>query len=754
MGLILKLNEFFVEGHEQDKSHVLLHVIQPSTPEEEKTKGYFFAISEINNGDKEDVLNLQRIIDEIENEYYESKDLAEKNTLETVLEKINQENGFIFSEKASLNFLVGVIVGNELIFSYHGRPETLFFYKNKNKEYNKINLIELEYEENTNKIFQQVVQGKINAGDFFFVATKRVMEYFSEDRVQKIVTSRNTEQSSAHLEKVLTGIRNGMSFGGIIIHMDQNNETTTPTIHKPLPVIAKSNEYSLSDTERKTANTLAPTLTTEFNNRLGRMMNNKKNEGMENIPNQTTTQISSIHLREHRSPTTPPDPVNFITILKNITIFMAVAGKKIGQLFLILTKALIRLFKNFILLFIALFNIGQRRKEIIENWKSAINNRKNNFKNLPLLTKILGGISIIAIIIFISSVFYLQYNKKKATENKQYIEQLTLIKNKADSAESSLIYNNNAEALKTAEEAEKILTGFSCREDDKENCDGITDQLKNIGAKARKMLFTEPQILVDWGELGFTNINKIFKINNLIVGYSNSESTLRLYNTMTKENKDITPEQNKLIGYEFSAVPKENDYALLVDNTNQIAVKLNPQTNNLENSEISYPNENSSISSIKGAIIYSQKLYTLDIMNNMVYKHQNTKTGFGPGNNWRVDDSENLRDAVDITIDGSIYILKSNGEIYKFTKGAKESFNITGLDPVLTNGNRIYTYNEWQNIYILDTAEKRIVTVDKEGKLIRQYKIENMSPSADMIVEEENGYIYLLDNNQLSQIEI
>ena len=45
----LNLNEFFVEGENQELSHVLLHIIQPSTPEEEREKGYFFAACEINN---------------------------------------------------------------------------------------------------------------------------------------------------------------------------------------------------------------------------------------------------------------------------------------------------------------------------------------------------------------------------------------------------------------------------------------------------------------------------------------------------------------------------------------------------------------------------------------------------------------------------------------------------------------------------------------------------------------------------------
>jgi hypothetical protein len=37
----IEINEFFIEGGDQKKSHVLLHITEPSTPEEED-RGYFF----------------------------------------------------------------------------------------------------------------------------------------------------------------------------------------------------------------------------------------------------------------------------------------------------------------------------------------------------------------------------------------------------------------------------------------------------------------------------------------------------------------------------------------------------------------------------------------------------------------------------------------------------------------------------------------------------------------------------------------
>jgi len=104
---MLELHEFFVEGGDQDKSHVLLHITEPSTPEEEE-KGYFFAVAEINNGTIEQIEHLQQMIDDLESGYYETDDEEDstsakatadkKNAFEISLEYINRRGHHILQE--------------------------------------------------------------------------------------------------------------------------------------------------------------------------------------------------------------------------------------------------------------------------------------------------------------------------------------------------------------------------------------------------------------------------------------------------------------------------------------------------------------------------------------------------------------------------------------------------------------------------------------------------------------------------------
>ena len=66
---ILEVQEFFVEGRDLGKAHVLLHIAEPSAPHE-KERGYFFALAEVMNGYQEQVQILQELIDRIEAGFY------------------------------------------------------------------------------------------------------------------------------------------------------------------------------------------------------------------------------------------------------------------------------------------------------------------------------------------------------------------------------------------------------------------------------------------------------------------------------------------------------------------------------------------------------------------------------------------------------------------------------------------------------------------------------------------------------------
>jgi len=241
----IEIHEFFVEEGNQERSHVLLHITEPGSPEEKK-KGYFFAIAEINNGSLEQIEHLQQMIDDLETGYYETENEENKNAFEITLEYVNRRGHHILEYKDSLiNCLVGVLHGDKLSFAYHGIPSAILFYKENNEIQQMTILEENETELNNKQLFSSLMQGNINTGDYFYLATPHVNDYFTFDRIKKILTTRNTRQSASHIQKVLKDLNSELSFGGIIVHLPDKNEL----IKNGKRII--SNEYGSTDSLNK-----------------------------------------------------------------------------------------------------------------------------------------------------------------------------------------------------------------------------------------------------------------------------------------------------------------------------------------------------------------------------------------------------------------------------------------------------------------------------------------------------------------------
>ena len=152
---------------------------------------------------------------------------------------------------------------------------------------------------------------------------------------------------------------------------------------------------------------------------------------------------------------------------------------------------------------------------------------------------------------------------------------------------------------------------------------------------------------------------------------------------------------------------------------------------------------------------YTSNLYLLEKGSSDISRYASTDSGFASKKTWLADDVvADFSAAVDWVIDGTIWILMRNGEVERYSQGNKLSFSIKGLAPQLAGGDAIYTSEETQNLYILDSSGGRIVVVDKEGNSQAQYLAPELSGAKGIVVAEEEGKIIVLKEGKLLSIEI
>ena len=157
--------------------------------------------------------------------------------------------------------------------------------------------------------------------------------------------------------------------------------------------------------------------------------------------------------------------------------------------------------------------------------------------------------------------------------------------------------------------------------------------------------------------------------------------------------------------------------------------------------------------SIGGLGVYYGNIYVLD-KNGQVLKFVSSDGEFSKTNYFPKDTFPNLSKDQSLTIDGSVWILLSDGTILKFTKGNSDNLNVSGLDKPLLNPTRIFTNADTDNVYILDNGNSRIIVFDKNGSYKSQYQTQILKNAKDFEVLEKDKKIYVLSGNKIYGIDI
>ncbi len=155
---------------------------------------------------------------------------------------------------------------------------------------------------------------------------------------------------------------------------------------------------------------------------------------------------------------------------------------------------------------------------------------------------------------------------------------------------------------------------------------------------------------------------------------------------------------------------------------------------------------------------YYGNLYVLDAAANQIFRYWAAADGYPnpPDKYFAEGIPVNLSGAVDMTIDGAIYVLYNNGHIAKFLSGEPQPFEITGLDVPLKNPVAIVSPAEdAPYLYVADAGNQRIVQLSKEGQFIAQFKPKTAKGDIvfddlrDMFIHPADGKMYILNGNAL-----
>lgn len=158
---------------------------------------------------------------------------------------------------------------------------------------------------------------------------------------------------------------------------------------------------------------------------------------------------------------------------------------------------------------------------------------------------------------------------------------------------------------------------------------------------------------------------------------------------------------------------------------------------------------------IRSMEYYGGNLYLLDTAKSRIWKYVATDLGFSETREYLNPDTlPDLSQATGMVIDGGVWAGTRDGHVLRFLQGREQTFVPQGVEPVLGKTLIVTTTEENKNLYILDTDNKRVVVLDKDGVYLAQYVWAGPLTPTNLIASEKMKKIVLLAGGKLYSIEL
>ncbi|KKR00615.1 MAG: hypothetical protein UT26_C0040G0006 [Microgenomates group bacterium GW2011_GWC1_39_12] len=165
---------------------------------------------------------------------------------------------------------------------------------------------------------------------------------------------------------------------------------------------------------------------------------------------------------------------------------------------------------------------------------------------------------------------------------------------------------------------------------------------------------------------------------------------------------------------------------------------------------------------VETMIVFGGNIYLLDTANSRIWKYIATEKSLPAGGQGfselkeylNPDTLPDLSKATGMTIDGSVWIGTTDGKIKRFSQGKENTFIYKGVEPPFGRNLTLFTSDETKNLYVLDSQNKRVVVVDKDGIYLAQYAWTGDITPSQLVVAEKQGKILLLAAGKLYSVDL
>ena len=159
--------------------------------------------------------------------------------------------------------------------------------------------------------------------------------------------------------------------------------------------------------------------------------------------------------------------------------------------------------------------------------------------------------------------------------------------------------------------------------------------------------------------------------------------------------------------------------------------------------------------SIKAMTAFGGNIYLLDTGKSRIWKYVATASAFSDLREFLLPDFfPDLSKAANMVIDGSVWLGTTNGTITRFTQGKDDVFVLKGVDPPFGNTVIVYTDDNCENVYVLDSQNQRVVVLEKDGMYKSQYKYPSTFIPKTIAASEKLGVLFFFSEGKLYTVNL
>lgn len=634
----------------------------------------------------------------------EHKNIPRK--FEQILQAINKDIESAIAESPQIpisdfHAVVGVQDEEQLFLSGIGKLSALFMHRTAKQRYVLYDLDkQLQEDQDWKKPFVTVLDGELHPGDVFYVATRTSAREISASELQDILV---TLPPSSALPRVQQFLNRDTAYGAIAFQVKERDVSSRPKKINPL-----SSVESLTKTKETTASLLG--------------------EQKAEIGN-AITRLTNPILKKLSSPGTKGAKTTLKRILKALIKGLAASAVFVGTMF------------SRLVAFIKSRRKTQHSKPEPKTERASLKERTGAvMKKLPKQSKLIGGIAVIVILLFLGTLAVSKIKKRKSEDSQTAKTVLLRIEEKKNTAEASLIYDDVDQAKTLVSESIALLETLPEDESIQDDVARLREELNQVLSQIRGINEVATVQLGDISSATSAAVTSVSLSGDILHAATDKNEILQ-YNELEQKWNKLEFTNGSLSPIALMTESGANflvvDLAKNLGRADTTALTLNPITSGA-----------TGIESIEDISVYNNSLYVLSADAEQIVKMRPQGDGYDAGTTWIASANSDLSDAKAIGIDGNIYILTGT-TIAKFSSGKEEAFSLEVIEPALSGAVDMWTDESTDYLYVLEPTQGRVIVYKKTGDLVTQYYAEAFKSGTKIIAREDQNSIIVATRDQV-----